>query len=71
MIKLALYAYGFYWLLKKAGYDIQKSNTVKGYGEVHDPFEHPMGDLTCNSCAHHHPDLEKRIEAVEREHQQY
>lgn len=53
MIKLALYAYGFYWLLGKAGYGISKQ-TVQGFGAVHDPFEHPMSEDVCNSCTHHY-----------------
>jgi hypothetical protein len=71
MIKLALYAYGFYWALGKMGYGISKNKPVQGYGEAHDPFEHPLGEYTCQSCPHHHPDLAKRIEAIERDHQQY
>lgn len=69
MIKLALYAYGFWWVLQKMGYTVKKENEgLKGYEDVHDPFEHPMGDLTCNICKHHHPEIEKRIQRLEEYH---
>lgn len=51
MIKLALYGYGFYWLFTKMG--MMGTKQLKGYGEVHHPFEHPMGDSNCNECQMH------------------
>ena len=49
MIKLALYAYGFYWLLGKAGYGISKTAPVQGLDHQH--LEHPMGEVNCSLCA--------------------
>jgi len=53
MIRLALYAYGFWWVLNKMGYTVTKAKPVQGFGEAHDPLEHPMGELNCTGCPRH------------------
>lgn len=67
MIKLFIYGFLGYWLYNKT----KKSKAVAGYGEAHHPFEHPMGEHVCQVCTHHHPDIEKRLEKVERDHKQF
>lgn len=68
MIRLIVYLGGAYWALKQLGFQITKAKPVQGYGEVHDPFEHPLGDHVCQVCEHHHPELEQRVKKLEKFH---
>lgn len=59
MFKTAIYLAATYWGLRKLGYDIVKKPSTPVQGMGHD---HP---LSCY-CPHKHPELEKRIAALER-----